>query len=223
MRRLTAARWPASPATAERDQFAAALDVETLHAHLECAAHFIAPLTDAGEHHLGRVATRRQHAFKFTHGDDVEAATRLGKGLQDRQRRVGLHCIANQVLAADQRVLVGGQRGEHCGARIGVQGRAVLARQGVEAQLFDVEPIAAPGDVGCAGQRVHRETAGAEAVPAAAGRVRGPFWPQPHNSVDSATAASPSDPFRQSGDGAVATLVAHRSNFMPKILCKPRP
>jgi hypothetical protein len=63
-------------------------------------------LADAGEHHFRCRRTDRQHARQFAAADDVEAAAQLGEDLQHGQVRVGLHRVAQQVLAADQRTLV---------------------------------------------------------------------------------------------------------------------
>jgi hypothetical protein len=68
----------------------------------------------------------RQHARQFAAGDDVEAAAGLREHLQHAQRRVGLHRVADQRVAALEAALVGGQRVQHPLLRIDEQRRAVL-------------------------------------------------------------------------------------------------
>jgi len=141
--------------------------------------------------------------------------------LQDREARVGLDGIADQVVAADQGTLVGAERAFHYRARIDVQRRAEPACQLGGRDVFDEETAVAQGDVGSAGQRRHRGTGagngaagdngnggGTADAAASAGEVfttvSGPFWPQP------ATAAQARAVAAANALGAVDTTLHER-------------
>ena len=71
-----------------------------------------------------RIAAGRQHALELAARDDVEAAAGARERLQHGQVGVGLHRVADQVVAPGERALVGGERRQHGAARIDVQRRA---------------------------------------------------------------------------------------------------
>jgi hypothetical protein len=75
-------------------------------------------------------STRAQFAAR----DDVEAAAGFGEHAQHAERRIGLHRVADQRVAAFEAALVGGQRVQHPLLRIDEQRRAVFAGQRVERQ-----------------------------------------------------------------------------------------
>ncbi len=57
-------------------------------------------LAHAGEDHTaGGLGRRRQHALQFTAGDDIEPRAARSQQLENRQRGVGLHRVADQVVA----------------------------------------------------------------------------------------------------------------------------
>ena len=181
-----------------------ALDVEAEHAGVERLAHLAARLADPREDHPRRVAAGDEDAIELAAGDDVEAAAGLGEGLQHCQRRIGLHRVADEVVAAGERALPAGRGVTHGAARIDVERRAVALGERAQRALLDVELAVAPGDEGGAGQRRDRRhgRSGAEAgrtgdaatgrgsrtggcgirvaaVGASPGRKSAPFCPQP--------------------------------------------
>jgi hypothetical protein len=76
----------------------------------------------------GGCCAGRQHALEFAARDDVEAAAGLCQHLQDGQRGVGLHGVADAALRPASAALVGGQRRQNGGLGVDEQGRAVRAR-----------------------------------------------------------------------------------------------
>ncbi len=174
-----------------------AFDVEAHHVGSERLAHLGARLADAGEDDLRRIAAGGDHALEFAAGDDVEAASGAGEGLQHREIRVRLERIADQRIAPFERALIAGERGEHRGARVHIQRRSEAQGQIVERAVLDEELPAAVGNVRGAWKR-HRgadadgaalgATAALAADPGCAadagagngsGNFSGPFWPQP--------------------------------------------
>jgi hypothetical protein len=148
-----------------------ALDVEAGDAGRKGLAHFGAGLADAREDDLLRIGAHGQHAGQFAARDDVEAAAGFGEHAQHAERRVGLHGVADQGVAAFEAALVGGQRVEHPLLRIDEQRRAVFARQGVEGQPFDMKGAVAVGNVGMAGEGGVRHLGAPLPVVAAAGAL----------------------------------------------------
>jgi hypothetical protein len=202
----------------EQLELADALDVEAAHVHRERALHLGARLADAGKDDPRRIAASGEDALEFAAGNDVEAAAAPREPLQHGQRRVGLDGVAEQVIAAGQRVLVGGEGARHCSGRVGVERRFEAAREIDGGDAFDHQSVIAKRDVGCAGQ-VHQRDAGAdagdaagarpfdddtggEADGAALGRASGPFWP--HAAKDAEMAA------RAIAPAAVATTLPAR-------------
>ena len=116
--------------------------------------------------------------------------------------------------ASAQGALIGGQRIEHGGLRVDVQRRAVLLRQRGQLAVFEIEIVAAAGQMGGARKGHGRVSvsvseaddgvagAGAEAAGGAvdagcaaaglAGRLRGPFWPHPAMPADARAIAQTS-------------------------------
>ena len=166
----------------QRREFGFALDVEAQHAGVERLPHLGARLADAREDDLAGVAAGSDHARQLAARDDVESAACAREGLQHGQARIGLHRIADEMVALRQCALVGAERLEHGGARIDVERRAVAPREIRRRTVFDVQRVAPVGDVRCARQP-HRAGADAGAAVAAAfagaGRNSGPFWPHP--------------------------------------------
>ena len=123
------------------------LDVETHHIGVERLLHLRTCLAHAREQHFGGLATGSQHAFKLAARDDIEAATRPREGLQHREVGVGLHRIADEVVAPHQRALVAGQRLEHRGPGIHVQRCSKAARQIVQRTIVDEQLATSIGNV----------------------------------------------------------------------------
>ena len=63
---------------------------------------------------LGRCCA---HALQFAAGDDVEACSAIGEQLENRQRRVGFDCVADQVARARRRPVEKGRGGRESGRR----------------------------------------------------------------------------------------------------------
>ena len=96
------------PARARREQLQLrlALHVELENVRLKRAVDLRRRLAHAGKHHPPRSLRRRgQHPFQFAAGNNVEARPALRQQLQNRQRRIGLHRVAHQVIAPRQRSL----------------------------------------------------------------------------------------------------------------------
>ena len=171
-------------------QLRLALDIEASDAHLQGPAHFSAGLAHTRKHHLGRVPSHGQDTFQFAHRHDVKPATRLGKGLKDRQGRIGLHGVANQVRSATQPLLIRLQGRLHGSARIDVQRRSEFLCQSGQRDPVHPQLKTCGGHFSSekGGAWRHRrapdaaETAGvaAGAVEGAElGNIKGPFWPHP--------------------------------------------
>ena len=137
----------------EQVEFGLAFDVEAVHTDFERAPHLEPRLAQAGEHHARGRDARGDHAFEFAARDDVEAATGVGEGLQHGQAGIGLHCIAQQVFATGQRLLVGGECRQHGALRVSVEGRAELRGEQVGRTVFDEQLPAPKGHEGGARQR----------------------------------------------------------------------
>ena len=119
---------PCSPAARGRHarqhfHLADAFDVEAHHAGFERALHLRAGLADAGKDDARRVSAHGQHPLELAPGNDVEAAALRREPLQHRQARIGLHCIADEVVAAGKCVLVRRQRALHRRLRVDVERR----------------------------------------------------------------------------------------------------
>jgi len=141
------------------------------------------------KHHLVGLPARCQNPSQFTSGDDVKAAPCLSKGLKDRQIRVGLHRITDEVCPALQGLVIGGQYGQHRLLRVGVQRAAMLGNQIGCAHIFNEQVLATVGHEGRAGEG-HLESVVEEAALDGPGRYRGPFWPHPLSSRPAAIAAA---------------------------------
>ena len=101
-------RFALQPAGARRKQFELrlALHVEFENARFQRAVDLGLGLAHSGEHHAPRrIRSGRQHALQFPARNDIEPRPALRKQLENRQRGVGLHRIAHQVIAARERFL----------------------------------------------------------------------------------------------------------------------
>ena len=198
-------------------ELAQAFDVETAHAGHQGLAHVGAGFAHARKHDLRRVAAGCQHAGQFTAGHDVEAAAGLGKSLQHGQRGVGLHGITHQVPAALQRVGVSRQGRQHRGARVHEQWRAEAPCQICQRMTLKAQFTPFTSQERRAGQ-THR--AGAEAAllaAGAAGKVSGPFWPQPEINSTSPANSAVSAAVCKAAAGRIDTLFTGRT-CMQRIL-----
>ena len=123
----------------EAFQLAFRFDVEAQDARFERQAHFIRGLADAGKHHFFRLAARRQNPRQFAAGNDVEARAEAREKIQNGEAGVGLHRVADQVLALGEgrvETLVGcGQRG----MGIDVTGRAEFFGNAGKRNGFDAQ------------------------------------------------------------------------------------
>ena len=202
------ARAPAGAAChlAQQLELADAFDVEAEDVDRERALHLGAGLADAGEDDPLRVAAGGEDALELAAGNDVEAAAAAREPLQHRQRRVGLDRVAEEVVAAGERVLVRGERVRHDRARVDVERRLEAAREVDGGDALDHEAALAQRDVGRAGEVHQRDagadvgnaegttvvaeegTAGATADGAGLARTRAPFWP--HAASKAVTAAA---------------------------------
>ena len=148
-----------------------AFDVEAQHADLERARHFRARLANAGKDDAGRVAAGGQHALELAAGDDVEAAAVAREPLQNGEIRVGLHRVADQMLAAFERLLVRRERALHRPRRVDIEWRAEASREVGGGDAFDEEAAILQGYVRRAGQARHGSATGGPGVTAEAGAV----------------------------------------------------
>ena len=127
----------------EARKFACGFDVEAKNAGGERRAHFRRGLADTGKHDLLRLAAGLEHARKFAAGDDVEAAAEPGEHVEHGQIRIGFDRVANKVIAARQRLIVGAVGGLQRGARVYVAGRAARLGDAIERHSFNAEPLIA--------------------------------------------------------------------------------
>ena len=180
----------------EHIDFGFALDVEAANADFQRLAHFAPGLADAGKNDLGRPCACCQRACKLTAGNDVKAAPGAGKDLQDGQRRVGFHGVADLRVAPGKAALVGREGRQHRCLGVDKQRRTVLLCQRLKGAALDVELAVGVVDVRCArkggnGHGVGKclivgwAGVGAAGVPGAGlggglglGKYRSPVWPQ---------------------------------------------
>ncbi len=137
---------------AQHVEFCLALHVEAANADLQRLAHFCARLAYAGKDHLRRVAAGRNHALQFAGRNDIEAAAMAGEKLQDSERRVRFHGIADLHLAPSEPALVGTQGVQHGCLGIDVEGRAELPGQVGKAKALQLKRLVVVVQVGVAGQ-----------------------------------------------------------------------
>ena len=105
-------------------QLFAGLDVEAVHADFQGAAHVVAGLADAGEHHLGRIAAGGQDTLQLTAGNDVETGAEARQHIQHPEVGVGLDREADQMRHAGEGIGIGAVLGLDVCAGIDVGGRA---------------------------------------------------------------------------------------------------
>ena len=121
----------------------AGLDVKRENAGLECRAHFVDRLADAGEHDLLRITPGGKHASKLSARDDVGAGAKLEEQGEHGQVGVCFDRVADQVVDARKRF------GEHSvvptqrGVRIDVGRRSVFGSDLGERSVFAEQFIAA--------------------------------------------------------------------------------
>ncbi|MNP05121.1 hypothetical protein D3C76_970650 [compost metagenome] len=107
-----------------------------MHADFQGAAHVVAGLADAGEHHAVGTAASGQHALQLTAGDDVEACAQARQHVQHAEVGVGLDREAHQVLGALQGVGVAAVLGLDVGARVHVGRGAEAFGDGRQGHAF---------------------------------------------------------------------------------------
>lgn len=78
-----------------------------MHTDFQGAAHVVAGLADAGEHHLGRIAAGGQDTLQLTAGNDVETGAEARQHIQHPEVGVGLDREADQVRHAGEGVGIG--------------------------------------------------------------------------------------------------------------------
>ena len=132
---------PAGPCGEARDalQFLFGLDVEAQDASFEGGADLGFGFPHAREHHLARVSAGGDHPRKLSAGDDVETRAQSREQVEDRQVRIGLHCIADQHVAARAghgKLVEGAAEG---GARIDVARGAEIAGDTLKRNRFRVK------------------------------------------------------------------------------------
>ena len=165
-------------------------------ARFERLLHLGARLADAGEHHPRRIDAGGQHALELAARDDVEAAAGFGEGLQHGQAGVGLHRVADQVVAAGERALLGRERARAsrcanrrtaaCRTRAPARRAASPRRRACRRGRRHAGSRAGSSGRrdGEAGRRRCRHAAGGWRGVAS---VSGPFWPQPDSSASAAS------------------------------------
>ena len=84
-------------------ELARRFDVEAEDAGGERRFHFGVALADAGEHDLARIAAGGDDARELAAGHDVEAAAEPREQVEDRERRIRLHRVADEVRNAGER------------------------------------------------------------------------------------------------------------------------
>ena len=94
---------------------------------------------DDAAHGLGRGG---QHALQFAAGDDVKARAALGQQLQNRQRRVGLDRVADQMIAARKRLLKEPQPLDDLVGGVDIERRAVALGQRFQRNFAAVQSAA---------------------------------------------------------------------------------
>ena len=156
---------------AQNLQLCFAFHVETQNASLQRLPHFQARFTHAGKNHLAGIATGGNDTLQFTTRDDVESTPLAGKKLQQRQRGVGFHGIADMQLASGETTLVSGQCIAHGGHRIDEKRRAVLLGKVAGPQPFDAQVVVTVGDMGSAGQGIGSHGVAVEAGAEGGGAV----------------------------------------------------
>ncbi len=90
-----------SRARRQQLQFAGALHIEQQNTGPEREVDFFGQLADSGENHVARgFPADLLYPLQFTAGDDIESGAQARQQSQDREIGVGLHRVADGVLAA---------------------------------------------------------------------------------------------------------------------------
>ena len=105
-------------------ELARGFDVEAEDARGERRFHLRLGLADAGEHDLARIGARGRHARKLAARHDVEAAAEAAEEIENRQRRVRFHRIADEVRMRGERAVERLERVFEQRARVHVRRRA---------------------------------------------------------------------------------------------------
>ena len=100
---------------------------------------FVDALAHARKHDFARVATRGEHALELAARDDVEAAAQPREQSENRQVRVSLGGVADQVRLWAERAIEGFEAAFEVGAGVHEAGRTELSRERCQRDVFDVQ------------------------------------------------------------------------------------
>ena len=115
------------------------LQIEAEDLFLQREAHLGLALGHAGEDHLGRIPTRRQHPRQLAAGDDVKAGAQTSQQVQDGDVGVGLDRVADQMGYVPRRLIEGVPVALQGGAGVDVERGAVLLGQLLQICLFGLQ------------------------------------------------------------------------------------
>ena len=166
-------------------QFARRFDVEAQDAGGQRLAHLGLGLAHPGEDHFARIAPGRDHPLQLAARHDVEAAAETREQIEDREIRVRLHGIANEVRTIAQCVLEGQKGRGQCRARIHIARRAEARGDLGQRYLFDTHHAAGLDE----GVHCFR-SGGFDAAGSSLGSTNGPLLPQAQSSSAAITATA---------------------------------
>ena len=113
-------------ARGEQLQLRRALHVELQDARCQCKVNLRSRLAHAGEDHPAYGLRRGgQHTLQFATGDNINPRSALGEQLDDGQRRIDLDRVADQVIAAGERLLKKREPFQNLVGGVNVERRAV--------------------------------------------------------------------------------------------------
>jgi len=122
-------------------QFRRGFDVEAKNPGIQRLPHLGLALSHPREHHLARLAARREHALQFAAGDNVEPCPQAREQVEDGKIGVGLHRIADKMVAAPECLgelaITIGQRG----SRINIAGSAEALRDVAQCDALGKQPV----------------------------------------------------------------------------------
>src|SRR5207244_11153241 len=124
------------------------LHVEAENTELQPLGELVVGLADAGEDDLAGIAACGDHAGELAAGNDVESAAQAREHVEDREIRVGLKRVTDEVTQSRKGLVELAVCSRQRGARIYEAGCSVARRDLGERHTFDAERALALGERG---------------------------------------------------------------------------
>ena len=123
----------------QHPHFRFALNVKLTNTALKHQFHFSTSFAHTGKHNPISGNTCCTRASIFTSRHHIHTRTRLPQKLQNGLIGGGLHCVANQMIHAMQRVIKQLEMPQQCGGRIEIKRRANSSRNQRNTNVFGVQ------------------------------------------------------------------------------------